>query len=264
MKEKNLFPFIAVICVFLVVIISLIAKDKKLSLDSAEVKKLYSYLGEVDTYHCGGLKTYNGSDVSLNNLNKDDILCMAYFNLDENKKSGGETSVTNKNDSDVAVCNINDDVTIAAKENTDKCSYFTVSKEELNNSYKKMYGEEIKDYVNFYTSNNEKCFLSDDTYYCGLAETYNYSIGSDATIYRLLNKAIKKNNGEIIIYDYFLKVMNDTCYNTATNATENAECTEALKDDIDKAFVEKYGTQYKHTFKKDRKGNYYWFKSEMQ
>ncbi|MCM1053519.1 MAG: hypothetical protein NC483_06065 [Ruminococcus sp.] len=264
MKEKNIFPFIAVICIFLIVITSLIVKDKRISLDSEEIKTLYSYLGEVDTYHCGGLKSYNGTEVTLNNLNKDDALCMAYHNLEENKKSREETSITNKNDSDIEVCKISDEVTIVANEDSDKCSYYTFSKDELNESYQKMYGEKIKDYINFYISSNEKCFVDGDTYYCGNAETYNYSIGSDATIYRMLNKAIKKNNGEIVIYDYFLKVMNNTCYKTASNANVDSECTENLKDNIDKDFVEKYGTLYKHTFKKDKNGNYYWFKSDMQ
>ena len=72
-----------------------------------------------------------------------------------------------------------------------------------------------------------------------------------------------KKNDEIIIYDYFLKVINNECYTSYVKDSKNDKCTKALENNknVDYKFLKKYGTKYKHVFKKDN-NVYHWVSSE--
>ena len=137
----------------------------------------------------------------------------------------------------------------------------------LSAAYKEVYGEDIVEYKDFDIDSDKKCILEGDTYYCGTTETYTYSITPESTIYRLMKKAVKELNGDIIIYDYFLKEAAGKCYSKNNYQNENENCSNALSKNItiDKSFLKKYGTTYKHTYKKlADSDNYYWEKTEVK
>ena len=55
MNKRNITIILA--AVLAILSIYMLIADKDLSIKSKEVTMLYDYLGEVDIYHCGGLKT---------------------------------------------------------------------------------------------------------------------------------------------------------------------------------------------------------------
>ena len=265
-KNYNKIYFIAAIVLMaLIIILALILSDKRLDLKSEQVSTLYNYLGEVDVYRCGGLITYKDKAITKDEISNENALCMAYYNLKNDKITTETAKSTRKNKNNIKTCKVGESITLAAKDEENECQYSIINKKDLNDSYKKIYGENIKDYSKFFISSTEACYIEGDTYYCGTAESYIYSLTPAATIYRLLNKAVKKINGDIVIYDYFLKESDNKCY-PKNNNEENKECSKEIKsiENIDEKFVSKYGNIYKHTFKKDDSGNYYWFKSELK
>ena len=60
-----------------------------------------------------------------------------------------------------------------------------------------------------------------------------------------------------------LKVVNNECLTSFTGNTKNDECSTDYNEDtkINYSYLKKYGTRYKHTFKKSG-DDYYWVKSE--
>ncbi len=273
MKKKNIFITITILCIIAIIIALCFVGDKKLNIEDKLINELYSYLGEVDVYHCGGLNAYNSSSVTKDSINNSNLLCMAYYNLEKEQKEANTSKSTGKNKNDNKICKIGEKITFITGEETDECAYETIKKEDLNNAYKSLYGTDIKDHEEFYITNDDACYLEGETYYCGAAETFTVSLAPTATIYRLIDKAIEKRSGEINIYDYFLKVSEDKCYMTNSNDNENEDCSKALKkleggfstlSQEEKAkFMKKYGMLYRHTYMKN-KDSYYWTKSEQK
>jgi len=147
------------------------------------------------------------------------------MNLKDLKQEKIKSNKTNKTKD--KICEVGNNIKFVA-DNKDTCSYKTLTKEELNKNYKAIYGSNIKEYNNFAISNTETCYLDEEIYYCGEGETYTYALSGEATIYRLIDKAIKQLNGDVTIYDYFLKISDNKCY-TSNNNLENSDCTKALK-----------------------------------
>ena len=94
------------------------------------------------------------------------------------------------------------------------------------------------------------------------SESFTYTIGAEPQTYRTIKNASKKND-EIIIFDYFMKIVNNECFTTYDGNNKNNNCSNVFNEDIkvDYDFLKKYGTLYKHTFKESN-GSYYWVKSE--
>lgn len=261
-KYKNLLYIAITLVIILIIAFLFLSGDKSLDVSSLEITTLYSYLGEEDISHCGGLNVYKEEAVTLDNISLENTLCMAYYNISDLKTE--DTNTTGVNKDGTKTCRVGKNTTFIALENEDTCSYSTITKEDLNNAYQKIYGENIKEYSNFYVTPTKTCELEGDKYYCGDTPNNSYSLGMDAEIYRLIDKAIEQPSAKnIIIYDYFLRISDNKCYPTNSNDNENVECTEALSDNIDEEFMKKYGTIYKHTYKKQG-DNYYWYKSEIK
>ncbi len=266
MQKKYI--LIGVSLIIILALIFLLVGDKNLNLKSPEIEKLYSYLGEVDVYHCGGLNTYSSEAVTKDTLTSDTRLCMAYYNIPAKDISSQTVEITGKNANSLNICKVGEGTTLSAGDNSN-CAYTKISKESLKQAYLEIYGEEPKKYEEFNISNTKSCYLEEDTYYCGDAETYSISIMPETNIYRLKKSALKRFNGDIIISDYFLKIANNKCYLTASGEEESSTCTEALSkysnfDSLSNAekaqFVKKYGKLYKHVYK-ELNNNYYWSKS---
>lgn len=270
MKKKNLILIIAAVALLIILIFFIIILgDKKLDINSQKVTNLHASLGEVDINKCGGLITYSDKNITANDLDIDNKLCKAFYELKDNQKSSKTTQNSEKNSNGISICKIGENIAIATTDDDEKeCSYQIIESSDLEEAYISIYGDKLDSEESFYISNKEACYKEGERYYCGNAENFKLSIAPEATIFRLINKAIEHTNGEIIIYDYFLKISNNTCYSTNTN-NENKECSKELvniklEDDKDViSLVKKYGSIYKHTFKEDKNKNHYWFKTEI-
>ena len=239
MNKRNITIILA--AVLAILSIYMLIADKDLSIKSKEVTIIY---------HCGGLKTYNTKVITKDDLKQEDMLCMAYYQINEKNMVKKEESSTTTNEQDVKICKVGENVTLATSdENESICEYTSFSKETLNSAYETLFGAKIDDFNNFYLSDTKSCYLEGEEYYCGNSEHFNLSLGSNSKIYRFINSAKKKLNGDIIINDYFLRVSeNNKCYGTTENNNEIAECSKELEtissEEISVNFVKKYGVEY--------------------
>ncbi len=265
MKKKKIYLITSLLLLIILIGILITIGEKKYDPTSPEITKLYGYLGNIDINKCGGLQTYTNKIVSASDISIENKLCMAYHNMENNKIENKEDKYSNSNKIGTKICQVGEKVTLTAnsKDNT-YCSYNIINQNDLAKTYQNIYGLEVEKYNDFSITGTNTCYLEKNKYYCGEGETYTYTIGADATIYRLISKVIKNKEHDIIIYDYFLKISNNTCYLSTSNDT-NEECTKELKNNINEItekFVKKYGKLYKHTFKVDKDNNYYWSTSE--
>ncbi len=267
MKKNVVLIIVGLAVLFIVILLAFFINDKQLDLKSEEVTKLYSYLGEIDIYHCGGLNQYSKETTSYEDLSNENKMCIAYYALDNNKISNLKANVTTTSKENVNICEIGEGIRLITEEG-EECAYQTIAKKDLENIYQKVYGKNLPEEKSFYISENKACYLENDNFYCGEGETYMYSLTAESSIYRLLNKAILKRNDDITITDYYLRVSNNKCYQSNNNDEEITACSNELakNDDItiDSEFVMKYGAIYEHTYKQDKNGNHYWYKSQLK
>ena len=188
--KKNVVFVIAVIIVVGVLLLAVFIGEKTLDLESEQITNLYSYLGDVN--RCGGLNQYTGEEVTYDALSNETKLCMSFYKLNADIIQKGSADVTATNDSDIFICEVGEGIRFAAEDGEDVCSYQVFAKDELVNSYKTIYGEDMPLDESFYINGNQACYLEGDSYYCGDAETFVVSLAPEATIYRLLQKAVEK------------------------------------------------------------------------
>lgn len=270
MKKKNIILAIAIIVLALLLIFVVFLGEKKLDIASNKVTNLHNSLGEVDINKCGGLITYSDKTITENDLEVENRLCKAYHNIKSEDITSEIIKSTEKNKNNIKICKVGESTTLTTTNELEtECDYQIIEEKALKQAYKEIYGNEIPNQDSFYISDKEVCYKEGEKYYCGNAENYKISIAPETSIYRIINKAIEKINGEIVIYDYFLKISNNMCY-SKNNNEENKECSEELKNiDLTKdeetiSLVKKYGAVYKHTFKKDKNKNHYWYKTELK
>lgn len=268
MKKKYLIISAVVLIVLLIFVVFL--RENKLNITSNKVKDLHASLGEVDINKCGGLITYSDKTMIESNLDIDNRLCRAYYAIDSKNIITDVVRETNKNDNNIKTCKVGENtIFTTTDEKETECSFKIIENSSLKEAYINIYGIEMVEKDSFYISDKEICHKEGEKYYCGNAENYKVSIIPEATIFRIINKAIQKTSGEINIYDYFLKISNNTCYSKNSDE-ESKECSEELKkvdinnDEEAIALVKKYGAIYKHTFKEGKNKNYYWLKTELK
>lgn len=270
MKNKKIITILVAICGIALIIALFLLGDKNLDINSNEITELYSKLGEVDINHCGGLFTYGDEDISLDNANKEYTLCMAYHQIKKEDIAKKKADVTGKNESKTNICKIGE-TTLSTEDNKTECEYEEFDVKKLEEAYNGLYGSKISEGDSFYTSTSTACYKEGEKYICGEAETYKIAISPESNIYRVINKAIKKLNGTIIIEDTYLKISNKACYTKPGVKDKNEECSKFLEDkDINALdedtiinLVNKYGTKYEHTFKENNK-NHYWFETKIK
>lgn len=258
MKNKK-YLLLLLICIISIIGIFIIIKNNKLDINSELVKTLYSYLGEIEIEHCGGLTTYSEGTINSHDLSLENKLCMAYYK--NNNKQSGTLEITKINENKNKICK-EGDITLVADSESNRCSYTKVNKNDLNQAYKQIYGEEINSYQTFNIASDSACYEKGEEYICGNSETFSYSLSPSTTIYRLLTKATE-NKDEIILTDYFLKISDNKCFIANEGTTENEKCSTNLKDagNIDSEFILQNGTKYEHIFKKNSDDTYYWYQS---
>lgn len=270
MKQRlgKIGAILGVVVAVVVVLLVIFLGDKPLDMQSDEITNLYSYLGEVDVNRCGGLNQYSGEEVTYDTISNEHKLCMAYYHLADEEITQDQIDVTSTNDNDVSVCEVGEGIKLVAEEGEDTCHYQIINQNDLAVAYQNIYGQKLPDDESFYINGTDACYLNGEDYYCGEAETFVVSLTPESTIYRLMNKAVEKMNGDIVITDYYLRISDNKCYSSNTTEEEISACSSALSEnenlEIDATFVQEHGMLYEHTFKQDSNGNYYWYSSNLK
>jgi len=262
MKKRRLpiyFKVLLAILVILVIVVLSILLTKINALDprSQEVQELYAYLGDGYLDYCGGMPLYNGNSVTSEKLDIDTKMCMAYKQI--TKEKVGETTLSNTKKKDI--CEFSSDKLFRLDDESDVCTVNTLKQTLLEAAYYKLFGEKLKNNKDFNLSGSVVCYYSEEegSYTCGNAQAQTIELGWAPTMYRMITKA-KKKGKDIIIYDYYLAINNDTCYLSNNGNKENKECSEKInsKTEYTSRFVAKNGQMYMHTFSPDKDGIYHW------
>lgn len=252
-----LVTLLAIVSVTLIIV--WVCNSNKLETDSKQVVELHNYFSSEDLGNCEGLFTYAEDKIEYKDVNSETRICLAYQKAEIPKDIETETLKAAKKKN---ICT-SDSMVFKTDEGKKECTVSKIKKEIINNSYKKLYGKDIEKDESFRIDNLNICYLKDDYYYCGLSETFTYTLGSESVIYRVMKKAEEKGS-DIVIYDYFVKINEDTCFKNYTTTTINQNCTDEYLDkkEINYNFMKKYGTEYKHVFRKSNDDTYYWVSSE--
>ena len=224
---------VIIVLLLIAIVVIIFKKGKPLNTNGKVVKDLYSYVGNNNLEKCGGLVFYSQEELKV----------------DKSKK--GNT------------CSLKDSLVFATDNYEDKiCTLSKTNKDLVNENYKKMFGKSIESYDKFQLDEVTVCYYDEDNYYCGLSEEYTITYGAEPHTYRTIKSAYKKGD-EIVIYDYFLRTINDECFTNYMKDDKDDTCSKALenKKEVDYKFLKKYGTRYVHTFKKSG-DSYYWVSSK--
>ena len=265
-KNKRRVPwyFISVVVlavVFLVLFIwFIISKITLLNPDSELVQTLYSYIGTDRFDYCSGLPFYQ-DDIDKESLDESTKMCLAYKLIDSTKIFVDALEKTKK----VQLCKFTNNKNFRVDEDSEQCSVIKFDKKELESAYYAIYGSEIE-HQDFNLSGSLVCYFDSEEsrYVCGSAEVQNLQLGWTPTIYRVIQKAKKKNN-KIYLYDYYVSINKEKCFLDNEGNIENSECSDLIKKNLnlDEYFVSDYGQAYVHVFEKDNNGNYHWNSSSV-
>ncbi len=258
-KDKLIIVLSIIIIILIIIIVGLlIKKGMPISSNNTLVKNAYAYVSNKDLEKCSGLVMYDDKKVTKKTLDNTTKVCIAYNLLDDD----GEEVILDKTKKKTT-CQIKKGMVFALDNyEGDKCTVEKISKEKVEKKYKEIFGEKLKNNESFTLDNVSVCHFYDGYYYCGLSEEYTYVFGAEPHTYRLIKSAYKKDD-KLIIYDYFLKIINDECYTSFVANDKNDKCTKKYddKDGVTRGFMKKSATVYKHTFKENN-GTYYWVSSE--
>lgn len=263
-KDKDTFisVLVGIVLILSIVVLGFVVfKGKKIDTGSDLVVDLYAKLGQNDLSYCDGLILYDEVKVSYDTLSNAHRLCNALVGLYMKESfTSMKVDKTKKNNT----CMIGENITFAVDNQEDHlCSVDRYDKDQVNQQYHNIYGKDIAEYETFSLSNTIVCYPDEDYYYCGLAENYNVTIGKEPETYRNIKEVREKGN-TLIIYDYFLKMVQNACYNSFTGSVKVENCSKEYSNDknIDYVFLKKYGKLYRHVFKKGDDDVYYWVSSE--
>ena len=261
-KKNTIITGIIIILLIIIAFTLFLFNGQRLNTNSTTVSKLYSYLGGNDLELCSGLNLYGEELITYDDIDNKTRLCNAYLLLEEDNL---EKIVLEEDKDEENICKLDNFTYATDNYEEDECTLTKITKESLNTIYHKLYGKDISETDEFLINYNTVCNFKDGAYYCGLLKTFTKTLGSEPHTFRAIKEAYKKGD-EIIIYDYFIKIANYECYNSYTGKSINNNCTNELPEDdnydfIDYDFIKKYGTEYKHIFKKQN-NNYYWVSSE--
>jgi|GEM_PF-5113181 len=286
-KKRIIITIIIVIAITLMYFIyGMLMRDKKeiLSTTSVEVQELYSLLGKVtqefNGSSCDGLLAYNTGKTMLNDLSNEKRLCYIYHNLNENDIKVKEYSV----DSNTKVCKISEVLDanwnlLGNNQNwqtPDSCIVREVSFADVDRTNIRIFGNDSKInhpnesgiYKNFLIAPYVQTKTDKEIYYF----IYNEEGGIHTqNNYRFLVSANRTRN-EIHIYDYYIyfdeEIKYDeetfdvtyTCYQDKNKENKIGSCDYTV---MTESYIQTNGGYYKHTFRENNDGNYYWYSSEL-
>ncbi len=257
---KFLLPSLIVILIIIIIITIFCLKKDHVNQDI--IDEYYTFLGSNDLTLCNGLIAYDSLEVTKDLIEDTDKVCNSYLNLASEKIAKVKVDKNAKKNN----CTYEKFTFATDNYEEDYCTIEKIAITDLKNEYNLIYNEEIGDLKDFYIDENKVCHYRNDYYYCGLAETFSYSLMAKPNVYRSIKKTVEQ--GDIIyIYDLFLKTKEEKCYNSFNSDEENAECSKkyAQKGEINYRLLKKYGTLYRHTFKLNKEtGKYYWYASQPE
>ena len=258
-KHDKVFTVLVSLTVILTITLAIMLFISRYNIDinSDKVTELFNYFNIKDLSNCNGLINYSDKLVGYKDIEEETRVCIAYNKANLSNIEIETLNVQKKKNT------CKKDNMVFKSENDKTCEIKKISREVVDNNYKKMFGHDISEMETFRVDSNTICYLKDDYYYCGDSEVSVYTIGLEASIYRVIRDA-KEKDGEVEIRDFFIKVNGKKCYSNYTTTTEIEECSKELSNDkkVDYNFMKKYGTQYKHTYKKAKNNTYYWVSSE--
>ena len=259
LKDKSLLILTIILIVLSVIIVALkISRLNNLDIESDKVVGLHNYFNSEKLSDCDGLFTYSDGLINYDKLSNETRLCIAYQKSNFKDIETGTIKKDKKNNT----CT-KEGMVFRLDNEQKECSYTKVSQSIVRETYKEIFGQDLETQEKFKIDNLNICYLKDDYYYCGLSETFTYTLGNESVIYRVINKAVEKGD-DIIIYDYFVKINDNKCYKNYTTSSINDKCSKKYEDqkDINFKFIKKYGTAYKHIFRQNDNKTYYWVSSE--
>lgn len=263
-KEKkwvSILSYIVIIVLFIALLatIFLLKKDK---INDDLVQKYYTYLGSNNLSLCDGLYVYDSVKITSNLVKNETKICNSYLNIESAKIEEIKLDL----DAKKKYCTYQNLKFAADNYKEDYCTIKKFAPEDLSTIYDQIYNENLTEYTDFNIDENNVCHYVKDAYYCGLSENFVYSLVEKPQVYRAIKKTVEQDQ-IIYIYDLFLKVKGDKCYNNFNMAKEIDNCSKIVKKNgkIDYRILKKYGTLYRHTFKLNTEtGKYYWFASQPE
>lgn len=277
MKNKKALIVICVSVVLIVigVFLSLPKKEKEKSLENKvdetqkvtleEAKELYNYIPQL--YH-EGFTIYQNKAVSIDDVPKELLLNELYSNMDKYDADGSTINAKNE-----AECTSKDGTYVSNRcyvfgQFNNENFYFTLKM--VKNKFQKFYGTNTE-FPNVLSINDQEkciCELKNDNYYCNCNNYIENVEGSFSNVSRFNKYEVGKD--ELYIYvDYLYAYYDSTdesgsMYVKVYDKKDGKELGFAhtyLEDILFESFS-KDASLYKHTYKKDSNGNYYWSKVE--
>lgn len=257
LKIKNIIIF----SVFFIVLILLLCcfiffKKTNIDIKNELVSNLYSYVGSNDLSFCRGLIHYDSKKVDYDSISIENKICNSYLHMDNSDITLLIIDKRKKNNT----CSINKNIDFYTENDEKVCNVKKIDIEIIIQIYENIYGNKLTEYPEFYIDDMNICKYSEGYYYCGRATEYNITIGKIPETYRNIKRVLKYGN-KLIIYDRFIKIYNNKCFNNYVDNLENVNCSNSLAESIDYKFLKKYGSIYKHIFQLNN-DKYYWISSE--
>ena len=258
-NEDNIFRILIGILIIttIALVVVWLVEGRKNKEKNPIVDEVYNYFNIEDLTNCDGLFNYSSNLVNYDKVSLETKLCIAYHNANIKDVKNETLKVSKKSDT----CK-KDDMIFKANDESTECEIQIIARDLIDNSYNKLFGKKEDDIESFTIDSMHTCYLKDDNYYCGLSETFTYILGS-SSVYRVI-KDYQEKGSELVIYDYFIKLNDTTCYKNYTTDDVNQKCTDKYKKNkkLNYKFMKKYGILYKHIYEKNEDGSYHWVSSE--
>lgn len=232
------------------------------NIEEKYIANMYEYISNEEITKCEGLLFYSDKKITKDDLTDGQKACISFIKTEKLK---GE-QVKLKKDKNNKICTLEDDIKFATDNyEGKKCTITKYDTSKIKKEYKKIFGENMPDNLKFFVIDDANiCYLKDNQYYCGLSEIFTFTIGNESYVYRTINQAKEKGSNEVVIYDYFIKINDNKCYPSFNSNKEIKDCSKKYNENnkMNYKFIKKYGTKYKHIFKKSNDNDYYWVSSE--
>ena len=221
---------------------------------SERAKNLYDLVIGEGIYSSCRVKAqmYKTEGVKLENLLKESAVCYAFLNLDEQYRTPIDYDITGVRDDGIGYCMINLDVVVYDYDASGKCSAYFLDREVFYTASLKVFGDRIISNSSFILDNNVECSVVNGVYYCG--EYKGTALDGNKNHYHYV-KEYTEDDEEIVIYDYLVYRYDSDgqCY-----AGFSSNAIGICPSQITNGYIKKYGLLYKHTFKNNGEGDYYW------
>ena len=229
-------------------------ETKDLDTNSEQVKKLYDYIPVIDAMTYTPYNAYQTSKVTINNIDPSYILGCAFTKLKLTDKDKLPRKDEYGNTIEV------DD------------GWFSFKADILQEKVKELYGQNVENMEFAYSGDAQGCTYSNGMY----AHSSGGYVSQNLISIRKIEKAYTDGD-DLIIEDKYIALKNDfedgkqsnELFASSNNSTGiekiDFDVMEKTHEEISDEIISTYGdkmTEYKHTFKKNADGTYYWYSTE--